>query len=382
VTAAEAADAPATQRVAELDGLRGVAILLVLLRHYAWGQMETPPTGFLHALRASLALTWSGVDLFFVLSGFLLTGLLLHNRESPSYYRTFYVRRFCRIVPPYYLMIAVSFAWMAMVQRGMVTRIPFRTALPPWTYLTFTQNLFMARGGNAGSQWLAVTWSLAVEEQFYLCLPFLVRVLAPARFPYLAAALVLAAPAVRMALFDYADNGGFAAYVLTPARADALLLGALIAWGWRHEGWRKSLAENRGLLSLALAVLLAGAAVLTPHGWTSTTQPMVFLGYTWLAVLYAVLLLLVLTAGRGPLGWVMRWRWLRGLGRVSYVVYLVHLPVSRLVFTAFGEEYPRLGDGRSALLTLLAVLASVAVATLSWWTLERPILRWGHTFKY
>ena len=142
------------------------------------------------------------------------------------------------------------------------------------------------------------------------------------------------------------------------------------------------MGENRGLLYLALAVLLAGAAVLTPHGWFATTLPIVYLGYTWLAVLYAVLLLLVLTAGRGPLGWIMRSGWLRGLGRISYAVYLVHLPLSRVVHAAFGEEYPLLVDGRTALVTLLTLAASVALATLSWFLLERPIVRWGHSFKY
>src|SRR5713101_4975334 len=285
------------RRVPELDGLRGVAILLVLVRHLVWGEMEPAPGSAAALFHSAISLSWSGVDLFFVLSGFLLAGVLLDNRESPSYFRTFYIRRACRIVPLYYAMIAVAFGWTFLVARGLLAPVPFRQLLPAWMYLTFTQNFAMANAGMAGSQWLGPTWSLAVEEQFYLCLPFLVRVVAPASFPYLAGALVLLAPAVRMALFDFHRGHGFAAYVLMPGRADALLLGALIAWGWRIPSWRASLARNRPLLYLALGVLVAGAAVLTPHDVALGALPLVYVGYSWLAALYAVLLVLVLTAG-------------------------------------------------------------------------------------
>lgn len=380
VDAAEVGDT--RRRVPELDGLRGLAILLVLVRHYVWGEMEPSPGSAAAALKAAIALSWSGVDLFFVLSGFLLTGVLLKNRGSPAYFRTFYVRRACRIVPPYYALVAVAFASTALMDRGLVAQAQFRHLLPLWSYLTFTQNVLMAGADNFGSQWLGVTWSLAIEEQFYLCLPLLVWLIAPPVFPYAAAALVLLAPAVRMALFDFHPAHGFAAYVLMPARADALLLGALLAWGWRSEGWRRNVADSRSALYLSLLVLLAGAALLTRHGWFATTEPIVYVGYSWLAALYAVLMLLVLSAGAGPLGWIMRRAWLRGLGRVSYALYLVHVPISRILHAALLGDYPRLVDRRTALVTVLSLLASLGLASASWVLMERRIIRFGHSFSY
>ena len=96
----------------------------------------------------------------------------------------------------------------------------------------------------------------------------------------------------------------------------------------------------------------------------------------------AVLMLLVLSAGAGPLGWIMRRAWLRGLGRVSYALYLVHVPISRILHAALLGDYPRLVDRRTALVTVLSLLASLGLASASWVLMERRIIRFGHSFSY
>ena len=160
------------KRVPELDGVRGVAILLVLVWHYIASQaVVTDGTLASQALRA-LAITWSGVDLFFVLSGFLIVGILLDAKGGDAYFSTFYMRRACRIVPLYLLMVSI-FAVVTTWQLH-TSDFLFKEELPLWSYFTFTQNFFM-HGRGFGPHWLGVTWSLAIEEQFYLVVPLLVH---------------------------------------------------------------------------------------------------------------------------------------------------------------------------------------------------------------
>lgn len=160
-------------RIAELDGLRGIAILLVLLRHSIFGVETHSRIG--SAFLAAGQLSWSGVDLFFVLSGFLIGGILLDVRESPRYFQTFYVRRAYRILPIYMLTMALfalrHLPFHLPAGLGDVSPVP----IPCLAYFTLTQNFWMAHLGTFGPAATAVTWSLAVEEQFYLTIPFAVR---------------------------------------------------------------------------------------------------------------------------------------------------------------------------------------------------------------
>ena len=121
---------------------------------------------------------WSGVDLFFVLSGFLITGILRDQRSSSRYWRTFYLRRACRVLPLYAILLggfALAIAFGASNVPGLWWL--FYTPMPLWSYATFTQNFFMAVAGGTGANWMGVSWSLAVEEQFYLVLPLVVYLL-------------------------------------------------------------------------------------------------------------------------------------------------------------------------------------------------------------
>jgi peptidoglycan/LPS O-acetylase OafA/YrhL len=192
-----------TERVRELDGIRGLAIALVLVWHYVHAQLQQVEPGTpLAFFKQAVSFTWSGVDLFFVLSGFLIAGILLDHREAENYFRVFYIRRVCRIFPLYY----AHFALFVMLLAFGVGLAPglywlFDTAgLPLWSYATFTQNIVMASRVVMGSDWLAVTWSLAIEEQFYLVLPFIIRFTPPRALPWILGGLLLMAPVLRAAV--------------------------------------------------------------------------------------------------------------------------------------------------------------------------------------
>jgi peptidoglycan/LPS O-acetylase OafA/YrhL len=170
---------PLTGRIPELDGVRGLAILLVLVFH--WAAFQPAPHSFAYYLMVPRNLMWSGVDLFFVLSGFLIGGGLIDNRASPNYFSTFYRRRIYRIFPFYYLMVGLFLIGSFVLPAAFL----FTGAIPRWPFLLFVQNIGFAI--PLAAPWLGVTWSLAVEEQFYLLFPFAVRGLS--RKPVLIAVL-------------------------------------------------------------------------------------------------------------------------------------------------------------------------------------------------
>lgn len=366
-------------RVPELDGVRGLAILLVVVWHYVGFPLQAE-SGFLATVGArALRLTGSGVDLFFVLSGFLIGGILFDQRESPGYFKAFYVRRFCRIFPLYFAWLGIFYLLLAVVPavaHSPVLGPLFRDPLPAWSYASFTQNLVMARQETLGPEWLGITWSLAVEEQFYLLLPFMVRFIAPLRLTIFVSTLALAAPVFRVLA---EDHSGYAGMVLMPCRADALLLGVLCAWAMRREKTRELLFKSRSAFYLILSMLLTVLAVfcsLPARFERSPYLPSV------LAVLYTAFLLLAVTERRGPVTWLVRQRWLRGLGILAYGVYLIHQAVNGLSHGIILGRSPEIGSWSGLAVTLLALGITLGIAALSWLKFEKPLVNLGHTVRY
>lgn len=186
----------------------------------------SPPPGSLAAYaNAMLRLSWSGVDLFFVLSGFLIGGILVDQRESQSFFRPFYQRRAFRIFRIYYLwwiaFCVLSRAFAGAISRSEPPQVIFWGDIPLWPSPLYQQNIFMALPQTFRGEWIGVTWSLAVEEQFYMVLPCVVRFTSPRRLPWLVLAFVVAAPLARTAFFRYGLSY-HAPYTLLVCRADAL----------------------------------------------------------------------------------------------------------------------------------------------------------------
>jgi peptidoglycan/LPS O-acetylase OafA/YrhL len=367
-------------RVPELDGLRGLAILSVVAWHYvavplmAW----TGPVALV--VGRSLRLAWSGVDLFFVLSGFLIGGVLLDHRDCPRYFRAFYARRACRILPLYILWFGLFLLLPAIAPRfaAQPALDPlFRPSLPTWSYATFTQNLWMARHLSFGAEWMGITWSLAIEEQFYLALPLLIRFVPARRLPGALAALGLAAPVLRALA---GPRRYFTVYVLTPCRADALLLGVLCAYLLRQEDWRRAILRARPALhGLIVVVILAlGGLCLFRHPGFEGSPYLPSL----LAVFYGSILLLAVTGEAGPIPWLLRRVWLRRLGLVAYGVYLLHPALDRLAHACIVGRSPALQAPAEIAATAVAGVATWALAALSWKCFERPLIALGHRVAY
>ncbi len=368
-------------RIPELDGVRGIAILLVLYWHYFADQTHGAARGVVLVLERAGALSWAGVNLFFVLSGFLIGGILLENREAPNLLRVFYTRRLLRIFPIY-------FAWLAafLVLRGLIAeqvRSPwlFSFALPTWAYATFTQNFGFAYLQRWGPHWLSATWSLAIEEQFYLILPLAVLFLRPRRLLMLSAVLVVTAPIVRC-LFLFKGNA-IAALVLLPATWDGLFLGVIGAYIFRGYPSLPRRAPYIRLLHVGLLAfpLLSVTVVMWPqlmNGWPSSLLQS-FLG--------VASLLFIGFALHSPWRAILRTRWLMAVGTVSYGVYIIHEGIFGLLYAFTHGGDPRTGEPRisswsDADVMFLSLAVTFALAALSFRYFERPLVQWGHRLRY
>ena len=384
VSLAPAVNHPAG-RLLQLDGLRGIAILLVVLYHYVSLATLGTRNEIVARLQATFQMGWSGVDLFFVLSGFLIGGILLDARDSRRYFKTFYLRRIHRIFPIYYLWIGIYFV--------VAFTIPVRWARPlgfvpdKWTiipvYGLFFQNSAWSRGAAFRTQWLAALWSLAVEEQFYLVVPWVVRLTSKRGLVKALVLTILGAPVARILAFKYiVPTHGAAPYVLTPCRADALAIGVLLAIGWRDKKWRawtqchlRSLYGVLGLLSLGVLYLMVA-------GKSQYSYAMTVWGYSCVDAFFAGLVVLALLAPGGIWASICKWRPLIEIGGVSYCIYIIHSAVNDLCHSALSSVSNGISTLSSFAATAVAVGVTWLIAKISWRYLEFPMIRRGHRYVY
>ena len=355
------------KKITELDGIRGIAILLVLIWHCFATQVLAQYGTPLYYLQYMSALTWSGVDLFFVLSGFLIGGILLDRRSSKNYFKTFFIRRICRIIPLYIMLILVFVFLNKTAPSGL--RWLFIDPYPLWSYLTFTQNYFMSAGGTA---WLGITWSLAIEEQFYLTLPFIICYV---RTKWLVPVciIMIIGSAVARYLID-----GFGSYVYTFSRVDALMSGVLLALLVRTDSFLPLMRKYIHLVITMFLLLLLVFAYMT----FILTQPGDVVNHSVFALFYSLLILLAIIYQGNPLAGILRSSVLCWLGTRSYGIYLFHLGISTTVQAYFGIYPPRISNIDEAMLTFTALIITMVLAELSFRYYESPFIRMGHKFSY
>ena len=377
-----AAMAQGEKHVPALDGVRGLAILLVLIYH----QTVLSPAGPFDAVFGRVArFGWCGVDLFFVLSGYLITGILLDSREEPRYFRNFYARRILRIFPLYYAVLAFTF----FILPRFSTSPPFSPAafagrrIFYWLYLG---NYVMAAQGSFSHDILSVTWSLAIEEQFYLIWPLVVLLLPRKWIARLCVAIITATLLLRTFLV-LAGYGPVPIYVLTPLRLDGLAAGALLAT-LRKGG--SAIPEAFGSAARRLALLAGILTVLIwaiPDDYQWFSPQMQEFGYSSLALFFgAIVALAVWSPKKSVFVRFFDSRVLRFLGKYSYAIYLFHYPIKTWVRSRVwrGAPFPLLFGSRVPAQLLFYVLASapaVALAVLSWNLYEKRFLSLKRFFR-
>jgi peptidoglycan/LPS O-acetylase OafA/YrhL len=366
------------RRIPQLDGLRGIAVLLVVLYHFV------PSMGLdRFGLQRSFHFGWCGVDLFFVLSGFLIGGILLDARESPSYFRTFYFRRFYRIFPLYYLWIF----FYAVLAAGAFSHLPSSIAVawpgarPVIVYALFLQNLVHKDLVGIAAAWLGPLWSLAVEEQFYLMMPLAVRFLPRRRLVQLLLAAIVLAPVGRTLAYAWIHSSA-AWYVATPFRADALAMGVLLAIVLRDERWKARLMRNRLPIYGTIALLGCGVCLLAVWNPATEMRSRAMWGFSCLDAFFAAIMLLALLRPRGWWSSFCQLGFLRNAGGISYCVYIIHFAVLEIcqeIIVFRFREWPMSAHIAGV---LVAGLATWAIAKTSWRYLESPMIRRGHMHAY
>ncbi len=369
-----------------LDGLRGIAVLAVMLYHF--NLAVEYEYRFRGPLLSFVRTGWCGVDLFFVLSGFLITGILLDAKGSPCYFRNFYARRALRIFPLYYAVLVVVFGMAPLVQALQTPK--FQTLaenqLSLWLYYS-NVTIALRERFYLHAEWVGLGhfWSLAVEEQFYLVWPAVVFLARPRVLIGICVACLGVALALRTGLV-LAGGHLYAAYVLTPCRFDALALGALIATLARRPGaWPHLVHVARAVVPLSAAVM--AALILRADGLSFLDPIAQTVGYSTLAWLFGGTLVLALDSPNwGIVGRLFDNAPLRFLGKYSYALYVFHPNVRDILERLLPVE--RAGrwlhsEVAGALAWVgLALLLCVLAAWLSWHLYEKHWLKLKRAFEY
>jgi peptidoglycan/LPS O-acetylase OafA/YrhL len=341
------------RRIPQLDGVRGIAILIVVVHNSLYKFPSLP-------LQSLFGYGWMGVDLFFVLSGFLITRILIETKQSRFYFRNFYARRCLRILPLYYLVLVFMLVVVPFLSRSAGPAVMARSS-PWWAYPIFLQNFLVPHSTGAAGP-LGVSWSVAIEEQFYLVWAAVVRRCSDFRLRRIAIAVICISPLLRL----YLSLHGVDIYTNVFCRLDGLMAGGLLALFVRSTDPPSARYLAAAWFSLFTAVPLIFAAEALQARW---------LTFSFTTAASAALIYLSLFETRKWFRAALANRWLVYTGTISYGLYLLHkIPFDALQVLHF-DRYPVL-----AMLTGLTV--SYIMAILSWRLLEEPIMKLKRFFEY
>lgn len=369
--------------VPALDGVRGIAILLVLTYHFSW-VLGFGTNVADRALERVVSVGWAGVDLFFILSGFLITNILLRARDSSGYFRTFYARRVLRIFPLYYGFLFIMIVLLPELPglRGNEGLQNLRQhQFIYWTYLynvAISVHPLVDRGPYANGH----LWSLAIEEQFYLIWPLVVLLLGRRALASFCILCIVAAPVIRYGLLHGAVpdlQNVFAVSTLMPARMDTLALGGLIAVIARDPDLLRR--TTRWALPVGATAALALVILnLNRHGLPLLDEKVLTFGLSALALGFGAAVMMVVGGVPGTLQAVLSNRVLTFFGRYSYGLYVLHFQIMlELQKLAANHGWVRTVKGTfipfDLAFTAVAMALSVSAAWLSWQLYEKQFLK-------
>ena len=327
------------------------------------------------------SMTWSSIDMFFVLSGFLIGRQLLHNKEADNFLGTFYLRRISRIVPLYVLWLVIY--WLCLNVLGSSDRFVwlFGNPIPFWNLATLTQNFEMAYSGNFYSNFTGISWSVALEEQFYIVAPLLVFLL-PRKWIYIVLGLmILAVPLWRM--YAHEEISRLAPYVMLLGRGDALAMGVLIAAVSIRWPELRLNTFYSSCLAVCCVTGLSLGTLLIANGYNVTSIWMNRWGHSAFSIAYACALCVLLFSCWDGVRKFFTHRFLVRVGIHCYAIYLFHQPILGLVHgIVIGEGGPGFGETMDLVVVGISAPILAATAWLCWRYVELPFIKMGHQAKY
>jgi peptidoglycan/LPS O-acetylase OafA/YrhL len=363
-----------------LDGIRGIAILLVLWFHFV--PPISIPVWLIEWLKKTSTAGWVGVDLFFVLSGFLITGILLDTKTKPNFFRNFYLRRVLRVFPLYYVFLAVAVVLLpvwGLVPADDEGRLG---GAAPWLW-TFCANIGWFLQAEPRMSWpanfpdLRHFWSLAVEEHFYLIWPFVVWLTDMRLLKKICCLLFGLSMAARFAWVVFVSSDSLIV-LQTPFLFDPLAAGAFLAITARDGSWVDGSLRARWLVGLLLIPFVVFFVIM--HGLWASHWLMESLGISAISVIFASGIMIGLQAKPTSLGSrIISSFPLRFFGRYSYGLYVTHPVVVGGLGNWASEETWFTATG-SETLTVVCIIGlklsvSLLVAMLSWQLLEKHFLK-------
>jgi peptidoglycan/LPS O-acetylase OafA/YrhL len=343
-----------------LDGLRGVASLLVVVYHNF---------GFINYFFFG----WLGVDLFFVLSGFLITGILLKTRHSPNYLKNFYLRRILRIFPLYYLTLIVFFVFFPLFK---ITSLPIEYYIQnqQWFWVYLQNWLFIFYPPQTSIVSLHHLWSLAVEEQFYLLWPFVVFLFKkPNNLSYLLIALLMAVITLRFILWNFQIENLAYFNLYTFSRIDGICIGSLLSV-LREVNYK---AINRYFTLIVLGLAALNFVFYFFNRQNQFYYPyLAIAGYTTFAIIFGLLVNEGVEGGNTVINKILSFSLLRFFGSISYGLYVFHWPLYLLLAPGLEKwfiDHKTFIDASLAA-SLIATALSVLLAYLSFHFFEKKFL--------
>lgn len=340
------------KKIPQLDAVRGLAVILVLLHN-----TDKYPSLHLEMIANN---GWMGVDLFFVLSGLLITGILLDSRQSEGYFGNFYARRCLRIWPLYYAVLLFMFVIVPVLRPSDAHAVFEARSAPWWAYPVFLQN-FLVPIPTLATGALGVTWSLAVEEQFYLVWPLVVRFCTAAQLRKIAISVICLSPLLRLYLSLHQVN----IYSNTFCRLDGLMAGALLALALRSPRFAPAKFLTPAWITFLVSAPLALEIEALHARW---------IGFSLVALASVSFVYLALFSTQRWLQAILTNRFLVYTGTISYGIYLLQkIPLDAA--KAFHL------DNHQFLALPITAAATYAMATVSWNLLEKPFLKLKRFFE-
>lgn len=372
-------------RVKEMDGLRGIAVVLVMALHIFNRANEFTKHPVLTFISDMTTIGWIGVDIFFVLSGYLITSILLKARERQYYFRNFYIRRILRIVPLYYVTMLIAFFILIPVKTpDFVDKIP---QLIPFQIL-YLQNWLNIEPMAQTTPFIWVTWSLAIEEQFYLIWPSIIYFLKRETLVKFSIVYIFVSAISRiigiLAWKNIAQGAHFF-YYNSFSRFDELIFGGLLAIALASNYWREKLKPiGFPALYTSLGIFLGLCIIDLPNLPHPNFEhiPLTVGGYTSLSVFTAAIIsIFVLHSENSFIRRAFRNKILTSLGKYSYAMYLFHMPVTLILLDLLWWTHYR-GWKMYLLYIASSFLVTIALAFVSWHLFEKHMLNLKKYFEY